>query len=396
VVDERACPKCGYLLQPFDDTCPKCARMARTRCAVCGREGVVATCEKCHKEVCAECSGGPAGDASPGAVAICAQCRRQDSIEGAAETAPVALAAEASSGYGFWDSISRALTFLKESVVMAFRDKDLILPALFATAANALLLAVILLILWRTGALRALGREENGRWWWWTAVGVPIALVNYAITYFFIGMTVNLVDTHLHGRDARLDEAFADARKNFFALVGLAVVSTLVSLVTGMLRGRRGGDLGDYAAGAIDRVWVVATYLILPAIILEDLSLRAAANRARDLHRRNLLGIAVGEVGVIALTRIIGFAGLICAGLVGFAIYTAAGGAPAPGASSGALIAGIAVGGLLLSLVIAFTTYVRAAYYTCLYLWAVATERQGERTAAPAPLAASLARGAAT
>jgi hypothetical protein len=362
--------------------------MAHTRCAVCGREGVVATCEKCHKEVCAECS------TSSEPVTICTRCQQRDSIEAEAQTAPVALAAEVSSGYGFWDSLSRAFTFLKESAVMAFRDKDLILPAVLATAANALMLCIILLVLWRTGLLQTLGKGERAPWWW-TGIGAVIVLVNYTITYFFIGMTVNLVDTHIHGRDARLGEAFADARKNFLALVGLALWSTVVSVLTGMLRGKRRGDLGDYAAAAIDRVWVVATYLILPAIILEDLSLRAAANRARDLHRRNLLGIAVGEVGVIALTNIIGIVGLVCAALVGVAVYSVAGGGLAGGAPTGAIIAGIVGGGLLLSLVIAFTTYVRAAYYTCLYVWAVATERQGELTAAPAPLGASLARGAA-
>ncbi|UCH33052.1 MAG: hypothetical protein JSV65_10655 [Armatimonadota bacterium] len=369
------CPKCGYLLQPFDDTCPKCARMAETRCAVCGREGVVATCEKCHKEVCAECA------TSPGPETTCNACRAAERAEIEARSAPVQTVARAPGGYGFFDGISRAFVFLRESVVMAFRDKDLILPAIFATVANAVMLGIIMLVLWQTGALQALADEDTAPWWW-LIVGGGVVMVNYAITYFFIGMTVNLVDTHLRGGDARLGEAFADARKNFLALVGLAVVSTAVSLVTGMLRGRRGRGLGDIAAGAIDRVWVVATYLILPAIILEDLSLRAAANRARDLHGRNLLGIAVGEVGVIVLTNILGVIGFICAALLAYGVFSLAG---------GAIVLAVVVGALCFSLVIAFTTYVRAAYYTCLFLWAVATERQGEGVAAPAPLAASLA-----
>jgi hypothetical protein len=302
-----------------------------------------------------------------------------------AEQAPVALAAGAASGYGFLDSMSRAFTFLKESVVMAFRDKDLFLPAVFATLANAVILSLIMLVLWRTGALATLRHAENA-WWQFTALGAGVGFVTYVVSYFFTGMIVNLVDAHLHGRDAKLNEAFADARKNFLALLSLAVVSTLVGIATGMLRGRRGRGLGDYAADAIDRVWLVASYLILPAIILEDLSLRAAANRARDLHRRNLVGIAVGEVGVILLTNIVGFVGAVCAGLLGFAIYTTFG---------AAIIPAVVVAGLFLSLVISFSIYVRAAYYTCLYLWAVATEKAGERTAAPAPLATSLGYGTA-
>jgi len=410
---ERQCPKCGYVLEPFDETCPKCARMAQTRCAVCGRTGVVATCEKCHKEVCAECSvvTGDAGARAP--VAICAVCRHQDSPDAVAEQAGrprsgPELAAEAAAGYGFWDSISRAFTFLRESVAMAFSDKDLILPALFATVANLVVIGAVMLILWQTGALYSL-REEEGQPWGWLIVVACVALLTYIVSYFFTGMIVHLVDAHLRGRDARLGEAFADARQNFLALLGLAVVSTLVGLVTSALRGRRGRDVGDLAADAIDRVWVVATYLILPAIIIEDLSLRAAANRARDLHQRNLLGIAVGEVGVVVLTRIIGFIGFFIAFGLGLAAYLLSGGGIVPSAvgapvniprvpvhvAGAPLVVGVVVAGVVLSLVIAFTTYVRTAYYTCLFLWAVTTEQQGERTAAPAPLASTLARGAA-
>ena len=360
--------------------------MAQTPCAVCGRTGVAATCEKCHREVCAECASADPAHPEPAGTTICNECRHRDSVEAVVEQAPVEIAAAAAGGYGFIDSMSRAFTFLKESVVMAVEDKDLMLPAIFSTLGSGVLLAIIMLILWSTGVLETLAKSDRDPWWW-LAVAAPITLVSLAIGYFFTGMTIHLVDAHLRGRDAHLSEAFADARKNFLALVGLAVVSTIVALITGMLRGRRGRGLGDYAADAIDRVWVVATYLILPAIILEDLSLRAAANRARDLHQRNLLGIAVGEVGVVVLTRIISFVGVICAGLIVFAMFSAAG--PA------GLILGIVIGGALLSLVIAFATYVRAAYYTCLFLWAVATEKQGERVAAPAPLAATLARGAA-
>jgi hypothetical protein len=69
--------------------------------------------------------------------------------------------------------------------------------------------------------------------------------------------------------------------------------------------------------------------------------------------------------------------------------------------SSASLIAAIAlavaVAGLAIALVTAFTSYVTTAYHTCLFLWAREAERavgQGQSVrsaAAPAPLAAVLA-----
>lgn len=378
---ETACPKCGYVLAPLDTICPRCARMAQTPCAECGRMGVVARCEKCHKEVCAECAAVP-GPPGAGPVTICRACNTIEQAAADEGQTTVELAARAQGGYGFFDSMSRAFTFLKHSVAMVFRDKDLILPSVLSTLVTVLLLGVVMLVLWRTGVLQTMRQpEETPRTWWWLAFAAGFALLSYCVSYFFVGMTVNLVDTHLHGRDAQLGEAFADAWKNAPALFSLAVVSAAVSLVTGSLRSRRGRGLGDVAADALDRVWVVATYLIVPAIVLEDISLKQAANRARDLHQRNLLGIAVGEVGVVVLTRILGLVGVILAAGLGYLVYAA---------SAGALIPALVVGGLLLSVVMAFTTYVRTAYYTCLYLWAVATEQAGQPTAAPVPLAATL------
>jgi hypothetical protein len=48
------------------------------------------------------------------------------------------------------------------------------------------------------------------------------------------------------------------------------------------------------------------------------------------------------------------------------------------------------VGGTMLALFAAFSTFLRMAYYTCLYLWAADVERQGNEAPAPLPLAIAL------
>jgi hypothetical protein len=51
---------------------------------------------------------------------------------------------------------------------------------------------------------------------------------------------------------------------------------------------------------------------------------------------------------------------------------------------------GITVGGTMFSLFVAFSTYLRMAYYTCLYQWAAAVEKEGQNAPAPLPLAIAL------
>ena len=57
-----------------------------------------------------------------------------------------------------------------------------------------------------------------------------------------------------------------------------------------------------------------------------------------------------------------------------------------------ALVIAILVGGTIFALMAALQVFVRMAYYTCLYLWAVEVETVGREAPAPAPLAAAMGK----
>ena len=199
-----------------------------------------------------------------------------------------------------------------------------------------------------------------------------------------MGMTVNLLNSRLNGRDARLDEAFQDASQNAMALITLAGLSTVVALLTSALRGRRRGGLGDLAASAIQRGWLVVTYLLVPIIILENKSLKDSITRGKALHSGNFVPIAVGEIGVIIVNRIILSIIAVLIIIPGFFFYFTA--------QQALLILTIVGGAFLFVAAICFTEFVRTSYYTCLYLWAAEREQAGESARVPAPLAAAMAR----
>ena len=287
-------------------------------------------------------------------------------------------------GGGFLGSLSRSWAFLRESVTMAFRDKDLMLPAFFAILANLVLLGLLALILHLTGNLEPLLSEsehEIGPVGW--VILIVMAFVGYVVTFFFTGMTVHLVDVHLKGKDAQLGSAFRDSLKNIGGILMLSVITLVVSLLTGALRGRDSSGLRRAAANAAERAWTVASYLLLPIIILEDISFIDATSRGTRLHGQNLIQIVVGELGLLIAMRIISFVTMLIAVgfVVGFYLLSPA-----------LLVVGIVIGALLLLLTMAFAAYVRTAFYTCLYLWAAAMETAGDRVPAPAPLQPAIQR----
>lgn len=384
------CRKCGYVMQPFETECPRCAHMEAKTCDNCRRQGVVGTCRECGNAICDACSVrvgehrycpvcAPADQAAARSTQI-AQVAGERPLPGPGFVRAVSLP-----GYsGLWGQVRRAFVFMRESLAMAFRDKDLILPPLLSVFASTAFLAIALLALKGMGLWEEFFGEEEG--WTITRIvgGLLIAFIYYAISYFFSGMTVHLINVHLRGRDAQIGSAFADAVKNVGALLVLAGASAVVSVLTS--RGRRrsaGYDVGDFVAGAVQRIWTVIVYLLLPIIMLEDVSFGKAISRGKEIHSHNLVPIAVGEIGVIIVNRVIGFIAMFLAiAAVTLAYF---------GIGPTMLIPALILVGFWIALVMAYTNFVRTAYYTCLYLWAVERAAAAEGAAVPQPLAAAMA-----
>jgi hypothetical protein len=275
---------------------------------------------------------------------------------------------------GFMDSWKKGWEFIKQAFAMAKENKRLLLPSLYQV-----LCSIGYFIAWVVALVAIHPHWSNGVW---AAVGAVATFGSFTIFYFFCGVTVNMIDVHLKGGTPTIAEGVRDAGKNIVAILFLASVSTVIDMVA---RAARDNDsiVGKIVAGIVEAIWTTLSFLLLPAIIIEDAGFGVAMRRVRELHRGNMLLIGIGEVGVRSVTGFIGFLwmllvfGVLYVDLQLFSGLTA-------------VIIGFTVCGSLLALFAAFANYVRMAYYTCLYLWAADVERQGQSAPAPLPLARAL------
>jgi hypothetical protein len=148
-------------------------------------------------------------------------------------------------------------------------------------------------------------------------------------------------------------------------------------------------------AGLINTVWTEATYLVLPAMVIEDIHLKAGLSRATSIVRNNLLLVGVSTVGVKAVNGIIGFllgsTGIALGLGVGVGLVSLSGGATVGWV--GGITLGVLISAAFILTATVASSYTATAYHTCLYLWAMEAERHGGAQpgiAAPAPLAAVL------
>lgn len=298
------------------------------------------------------------------------------------------------------ESFSRGWSFLQQAWQMALKDKDLIKPSIYALIAGTVVSVVgaIPMII----AAFFLGDSGRVGQFILAAMGAILVFLNFIVSYVFSGMTAYLIYEYLTHGNGRMSTAWSIVRRDFFDLVTLAAVSTGVNLLKQAAnRNRRRGGIAagviSAAAGLLEVLWTEAAFLILPAMVIEDMSLSEAAKRVAQIVKNNLLLVGISTVGVRLVTGLIGFLlgviGAVFGFGIGYGLITVFGTA-APG-----LILGIGLGVLIF---LAFTmvasvisTYTSTAYHTCLYLWARNVEvaqaaGQSIRVAAPAPLAAVL------
>lgn len=277
---------------------------------------------------------------------------------------------------GFCDSLSKGWSFVMAAFRMAGENRKLLAPSVYQV-----LLIIVYFVAWLAALIVIDPRWSDGTW---AGVSALAVFGSFLISFFCSGMTVNMIDVHLKGGTPTLGEGARDAAKNFPAIVVLSLISTVVNAIASAARDNE-SIVGRIIAGIIEAVWTTLALLLLPAIIIEDAGFGQAMRRVRAIHKDNLLLIGVGEVGVRAVINLIGFAWMLLTFGVVYLSFTAFSGTTA-------LVLAVTLGGTLLALFSAFSTYLRMAYYTCLYLWAVEVEAQGQDAPAPLPLAIALGR----
>lgn len=295
------------------------------------------------------------------------------------------------------ESFSRGWNFLKQAWGMAFKDKDLLKPSIYALVVGGLISVIgiipIILVAMLTGG------SDFGNVILFV-LGAILIFVQFIVSYVFSAMTVYLIYGYLSEGDGRMDKAWAIVKRDFFDIATLAAASTVVNLIKNAANRNRKGGIGAAVAragaGLLDTLWTEAAFLVLPAMVIDDLNLKNGLERVWNITKNNLLLIGISTVGVKWVTGLIGFILGVIGAVIGFAI-----GGGAAYVSSEPLVIGIGIGiGVLiffLFVVVAsvISSYTSTAYHTCLYIWAREVEHAREKgqageVAAPAPLAAVL------
>ncbi len=293
-------------------------------------------------------------------------------------------------------NFSRGWAFLKQAWQMVLADKDLIKPSIITLFAGFIISIIFIIPMAVAGFL--LGGESSviGRFILFV-MGTLLVFSQFSISYLFSAMTICLIYGYLSEGDGRMDKAWNIVKRDWLDILSLSAASTFVNVLKGFIKGKGKSGGRNFLAGLIGTVWTEAAFLILPAMVIEDIKLKDGFKRAGAIIKNNLLLIGISTVGVKAVTSLIGFllggTGIALGFGIGLGIVSLTGATPFGWISGVSL--GVIVASIFIMVATVATTYTSTAYHTCLYLWArdvEAAQASGSTAtiAAPAPLAAVL------
>jgi hypothetical protein len=201
----------------------------------------------------------------------------------------------------------------------------------------------------------------------------------YFIDYFSAGLAVSLIYDQVTTGNAQFGPAFSRTIKASPGIAVFATVSAILDLLASYAQ-ERDDIIGQIILGIVRAIWTTATYVVMPAMVIEGIGFFGAFKRSKDLMAHDPTQVGVGIIGLGFLTYLL-------------SIVTIGGGIFLANLLSSVPILAALVFFTMVNVYWTVSGYMKSTYYTCFYLWARECERHGsaDPRLAPQPLQVSIA-----
>ncbi|MBN8742467.1 MAG: hypothetical protein BGP24_13740 [Lysobacterales bacterium 69-70] len=128
-------------------------------------------------------------------------------------------------------------------------------------------------------------------------LGFLFYLVQYFVIIFFNTALVGAAMIRLRGGDPTVADGFRIAMAKLPAILGYALISATVGLLLRALQ-ERAGFIGRWVVGLIGAAWAVATFLVVPVLVNDDVGPVDAVKRSVGLLKKTWGENLVGNAGI--------------------------------------------------------------------------------------------------
>lgn len=206
-----------------------------------------------------------------------------------------------------FDKISNSWRLVKASAAVLSADKELMIFPIISAIGTIIVTLTFAFPLFLSGLFEnVLGGAGQ-------IVGIVVLFLFYMVQYFVIFFCntalVGAALIRLNGGDPTVGDGFRIALKHAPSILGYALISATVGMILRWLS-ERGGVIGRIVVSLIGFAWNIATYLVVPVLVVEEVGPVEAIKRSAGLLRKTWGEQLVGNFGLGAVF------GLITVGLI--------------------------------------------------------------------------------
>ncbi len=197
-----------------------------------------------------------------------------------------------------WELVKQSWGVLKQ-------DRELAVFPLMAGIASLLIMATFLIPMIVAGAFDSFVNEGG--------IGIASYIVlfffyvaTYFVTIFANSALVGAALIRLRGGDPTVKDGLRIAREHIGQIFSYAVIAATVGLVLQMIS-ERSGAIGKIVTGLIGLAWSLATFLVVPVLVTEDLGPVDAIKRSGNLLKKTWGEQVAGNFGIGAIFGLVTF-----------------------------------------------------------------------------------------
>jgi len=215
-------------------------------------------------------------------------------------------------------TLSNSWELVKASAAVLRSDKELVVFPIVSGLASLLVLATFAVPMIFAGLLDQVYIKGHGVQPLGALVAFLFYLVQYTVIFFANTALVGAAMIRLQGGDPTLRDGFRIASARVAPILGYALISATVGMVLRAVA-ERSGIIGRIVISLTGFVWNIATYLVVPVLVVEDVGPVDAIKRSTDLIKRTWGEKLAGNAGMSSVFGLITF----CALLLGIALLMA-------------------------------------------------------------------------
>lgn len=224
-----------------------------------------------------------------------------------------------------FERLSRSWELVKASAAVLRSDKELLVFPLLSTIAAMLVAATFFVPLGlggHFGEWRASGAEGMPAWFWLLLFAFYV--VQYSVIFFFNTALVGAAMMRLDGQDPTVADGLRIASQRLPKIIGYAVIAATVGMLLRALQ-ERAGFIGRWVVGLIGLAWTVASFLVVPVLVNENVGPVDAVKRSAELLKKTWGENIAGNVGIGLAFGLLIFLAILAGGTITVAVASAGG-----------------------------------------------------------------------